>query len=59
MTNHLKTAKVFKGTSAVTYDLIDAVTNKTTEKVESKISYATFVALYLNEMTDVTNQNQL
>ena len=37
----------------------DAIANQITEKKESKISDATFVALSLDETTHVTNKSQL
>ena len=58
--HHFKTAMVFRGTSPVIQnDLIDAVAGVITDKIKSEISDATFVAILLNETTDVTNKSQL
>lgn len=58
--NHLKTATIFKGTSPVIQnDLIYAIANQITDKIWTEISDATFVALSLDETTDITNKSQL
>lgn len=58
--NHLKTATIFRGTSPVIQnDLIDAVGSVITDKIKSEISNATFVAILLDETTDITNKSQL
>lgn len=60
LSQHLKTATVFKGTSAVIQnDLIDALASVISDHIKSDINKATFVGIMLDETTDVTNRSQL
>ncbi|KAK5885982.1 hypothetical protein CesoFtcFv8_017064 [Champsocephalus esox] len=57
---HLSTSKVFIGTSSqIQNDLISAVAEVMGETIKEEISKAPFVALMLDETTDVSNAAQL
>ncbi|KAJ4922465.1 hypothetical protein JOQ06_019560 [Pogonophryne albipinna] len=57
---HLSTSKVFIGTSSqIQHDLISAVAEVMGETIKEEISKAPFVALMLDETTDVSNAAQL
>ena len=56
----MKSATILKETSLlIQNDLIDAIANEIADKIKSEISDATYVALSLDETTDVTNKSQL
>jgi hypothetical protein len=58
--SHLDTATVFRGTSNhVQNDLIDAVSSVVLNKIKLEVSTAPFVAILLDETTDVMNCSQL
>lgn len=57
---HLKHSTVFRGTSPlIQNDLIDAVASVVTEKIKEEIVSASFVAILLDETSDITNKSQL
>lgn len=60
LSNHLKTATVFKGVSKhIQNDLINAVSNVVLNTIKEEITQAPFVALLLDETSDISNQSQL
>jgi hypothetical protein len=60
LNQHLKTATVFTGLSSlIQNDLIQSVNNVMISEVKSQIQSATFVAILVDETSDVTNFSQL
>ncbi|XP_025203219.1 SCAN domain-containing protein 3-like [Melanaphis sacchari] len=57
---HLETSKIFRGTSnRIQNDLICSVSNIISTSIESEIKNTNFVALLLDETSDITNLSQL
>ena len=57
---HLKESSVFKGTSsAIQNDLIAAINAVVIEKIKEEIKESDFVALILDETSDIINKSQL
>lgn len=58
--NHLKESTVFRGTSsAIQNDLIASVGSLITDKLKEELNQADFVALILDETSDIINKSQL
>ncbi|XP_022160087.1 zinc finger MYM-type protein 1-like [Myzus persicae] len=57
---HLETSKIFRGTSnRIQNDLICSVSNIISTSIESEIKNTNFVAILLDETSDITNLSQL
>lgn len=60
LANHLKTSTIFRGTSpSIQNDLIDSIRNVVYDQIVQEISDTPFIAILLDETTDVTNTSQL
>ncbi|CAH1110586.1 unnamed protein product [Psylliodes chrysocephalus] len=57
---HLETSTVFSGVSSdIQNDIIEAISTFVMDEIKSEIAGASFVAVILDESTDVSNQSQL
>jgi hypothetical protein len=60
LSTHLETSTTFRGTSnRIQNDVIRAVSDVVLEKIKSEIKKSTFVALLLDETSDIMNLSQL